>query len=243
MKALSVQQNSNDDGKKNVNKNDPINKNVGGTIQTKSIFTITELFGKIASAFQGNENDMVSEDPLKALDYNDGDLVTVDTVDIIAEQIRKEYEAIFWVTGNMDTSLWAEDCTFADPFSSFGGAGSTARFKKNADNLGKFVSNPKMKITSFKIEFSDDHINKDIIDNINTDYENTKNESNPYHVVRIGWSFTSKLKLPWYPILAAAGETFHYLDKHNGLIYKYEETWKSKPWDVVKRIFKLTESL
>ena len=42
---------------------------------------------------------------------------------------------------------------FSDPFSSFGGnPGSTDRFKANADNLGKFVVNPNLKITSFQVQ-------------------------------------------------------------------------------------------
>ena len=32
-----------------------------------------------------------------------------------------------------------------------------------------------------------------------------------YNVVRIGWVFSSQLKLPWRPVLAAAGTTTHYL--------------------------------
>ena len=39
------------------------------------------------------------------------------------------------------------------------------------------------------------------------------------------------------PVLAAAGETLHVIDKESRLITRYEERWKSKPWDVVKRLF------
>ena len=110
----------------------------------------------------------------------------------------------------MDLSLWKDNCTFKDPFSLFGGDGSLRRFKSNADNLGKLVLEPKMKITSFT----------------------TENE-----IVKIGWSFTSKLKLPWRSILAAAGETRHHISKDTGKSFLYEETWKSKPVDVVLRLF------
>jgi hypothetical protein len=109
-------------------------------------------------------------------------------------------------------ALFADNCTFADPFSSFGGPGSRDRFKKNADSLGKLVIDPTLKITSFDVE----------------------EEAN---VVKVGWVFSSRLKLPWRPILAAAGETSHFLDEETGLIIRYEERWKSKPWDVVARLF------
>ena len=95
-----------------------------------------------------------------------------------------------------------------------------------------------MKITSYKIDFynkiksSEKEGNED---DAKVKLDTKINRS--YDCVRVGWVFNSKLNLPWKPILAAAGETFHYLDSTTGLIIRYEETWKSKPWDVVKRIF------
>ena len=55
--------------------------------------------------------------------------------------------------------------------------------------------------------------------------------------VNIGWTFSSKLKLPWRPVLAASGVTSHHLNKDTLLIERYEERWKSKPWDVVRLLF------
>jgi len=53
-----------------------------------------------------------------------------------------------------------------------GGEGSTARFKVNADNLGKFVIDPTLKVTYFEADVSK-------------------------RVVTVGWIFSSQLKLPW----------------------------------------------
>jgi hypothetical protein len=123
-----------------------------------------------------------------------------------------------------------------DPFSSFGGKGSTVRFKKNADNLGKLVLNPTMKITSFNIDYlTPENIGEDSSDIKKDKFSNIVDRSSA--CVRVGWIFSSKLNFPWKPILAAAGETFHYLDTTSGKISLYEETWKSEPWDVVKRLF------
>ena len=119
-----------------------------------------------------------------------------------------------------------------------------------------------MKITSFKIDYADkektrrNKNNKENNNDNNNDSNNNENNMkktgkvigkdennnnlNTFDCVRVGWVFNSKLNLPWKPILAAAGETFHYLDTQTGLIIRYEETWKSKPWDVVKRLFQPT---
>lgn len=116
----------------------------------------------------------------------------------------------------MNLSLWEDDCTFADPFNSFGGQGSLKRFKANADNLGRFVYEPISKVTSVEIARG----------STNDDYD----------VIKIGWIFSSKLKLPWKPILAASGETSHFISRKTGKIFKYVESWKSKPFEVLKRL-------
>ena len=131
--------------------------------------------------------------------------------------IEKEYEDVFWVRGSMNLELWEDDCLFADPFSSFGGPGSSRRFKKNADALAGLVDQAtiKAKVTSV---------------------ETSKTESG-LDTVKVGWSFSAKLKLPWKPVLAAAGVTSHELSPVTGKIISYREAWKSKPGEVVKRLF------
>ena len=175
-------------------------------IFTKSLFTLTEIIGKISN----NNNNNNNNNNVNKLVLNKK------SVEEIGNSIKNEYENIFWATGNMDMSLWANNCTFSDPFNSFGGEGSLNRFKQNADNLGKFIINPKLKINSYSIIN-----NKDEID-----------------IIKVGWIYSSFLKLPWTPILAASGETFHYLDKNTNLIIKYQETWKSDPIEVLLRLLK-----
>lgn len=184
-----------------VMKKSGIDAEVGGDFVTRSIFGLTEIIGKFKAA---NPTQIARK-------LNDQRKSTAE----MSEIIKKEYANIFWVTGEMDLSLWEDNCTFSDPFSSFGGSGSTLRFKRNADALGSLVVNATIKLTSLDIV-----TNKDKGD-----------------VVKIGWIFSSFLNFPWKPILGAAGETSHYLSPVSGKIYKYEERWKSEPWDVVKRLF------
>ena len=49
------------------------------------------------------------------------------------------------------------------------------------------------------------------------DIMNTMKNTKTYNVVSIGWVFSSQLKLPWRPVLAAAGTTTHYLGNYLSL--------------------------
>lgn len=174
-------------------------------------------------------------------------------IKVVGDRIRDDYERLFWVTGDGDWDLWKTDCTFADPFSSFGGEeGSLERFKRNAKNLGGLVRNPIGKVRSFEIKDLDggdmESIDKYIVNSKNNKRgversENTENtgEYRSVKVVKVGWSFTGKLRLPWNPTLSATGVTSHFVDNNDGKIFLYLETWKSKPLDVVKRLLKPTK--
>jgi len=125
------------------------NGELGGNFFTKSLFALTEAFGSVGRLISADADATVSDNA------PGGKIVTAVQFDQIAQNILDEYKAIFWATGNMDTSLWTDTCTFADPFSSFGGKGSTTRFKSNADNLGRFVVEPSIRITSFEANAED----------------------------------------------------------------------------------------
>jgi hypothetical protein len=62
-------------------------------------------------------NQTVSGSSAKKLSLND-----------LGGKIKNEYNQIFWATGDMDLYLWANNCTFSDPFNSFGGNNSSLRF-------------------------------------------------------------------------------------------------------------------
>ena len=183
-------------------------------IGSRILFKATEIFGQLMN----KDN---SKNELELTSKTQG----LSTIDKTAQIIKEEYQKLFWVTGEMDLSLWEDDCTFADPFSSFGGPGSAIRFKSNANNLSKLLINPIGRVTEFEVIKDQSYkANDNIIER-------------PADIVNIGWTFSSQLKLPWHPILAASGITSHYIARDTGKICLYKEQWKSKPWDVVKRLF------
>lgn len=169
---------------------------IGGDQLSKILFSFSESFGRLVSS---SESKIFITNSLPT------------TFEEATSRIQSEYEDIFFATGNMDMALWAKNCTFADPFSSFGGPDSLQRFKNNADNFSKFLSDPSLRIVKVSSNMEE-------------------------RTVSVEWVFKSYLKLPWRPILAAAGETTHYLDEQFQTIL-YQERWKSKPFEVIKRLF------
>ena len=128
-------------------------------------------------------------------------------------------------------SLWEENCTFSDPFTYFGGNNSLKRFKTNADNFSKFIRNPISKVTSVELIEQQPLPQK----SYTTIAYDAVNEN--VDIIKVNWTFKSTLSFPWRPILAASGETSHYISNKSGKIMLYEERWKSNKLDVIKRIF------
>jgi hypothetical protein len=176
---------------------------VGGDLSTRILFSVAELLGRLSTP--------------RTAPYDDKQRQTdvAKSVSGMAEMLRAEYSELFWITGKMRMELWEDDCVFADPFSSFGGKGSTQRFKKNADALSGWVENSRGRVLGVSVDKTD------------------QGED----VIKVAWSFSGNLKLPWRPVLAAAGETSHVLSTKTGKICQYLERWNSNPWQVVGRLF------
>ena len=98
----------------------------------KFLFGAAELLAALTSGLK----------PGSSPTFDSVNIKTAVNIQEIGQLIKNEYEKIFWATGNMDTSLWSSNATFSDPFSSFGGEGSTRRFKQNANQLGALVLGP-----------------------------------------------------------------------------------------------------
>lgn len=172
------------------------------SIASKMIFSLSEFIGRIASTPTSiSPSTTTSKYKNRRRSLNE-----------MATSIKEDYDNIFFATGNINISLYADNCTFSDPFTSFTG---TLRFKENADNFSKFIISPRLKVV--KVE---------------------EVEGVEFDIVKIEWIWSSKLKLPWTPVLAAAGVTSHYISNDDDrLIFKYVESWKSNKWDVIKRLF------
>jgi len=60
----------------------------------------------------------------------------------------KEYANEYFLSGEVDLSLYEDDCVFADPFASFRGK---ERFKNNLSNLGLFITQSQARLLSLTV--------------------------------------------------------------------------------------------
>ncbi|KAL2650481.1 hypothetical protein R1flu_018609 [Riccia fluitans] len=162
----------------------------------------SEAFGNAVSVFRPKASDDAAAD--------DGELKFDGPVDrkTSVELIKKDYDRSYFVTGNMATGIYEDDCEFADPFVSFKGL---KRFKQNVGNLGSFMEESTLKLIDWQ------------------EYEDR---------IFARWRFNCVLALPWKPILAASGSTEYFFSKESGKIIKHVESWDISPADGVRQLFK-----
>ncbi|CAM6105128.1 unnamed protein product [Calypogeia fissa] len=159
----------------------------------------SEAFGKVVAGFRPSKEEEVEEESV-----NDGPIERKEAVELLRVDLDRSY----FVTGNMATGIYEEDCEFADPFVSFKGL---KRFKQNVGNLGSFMEESSLKLVDWQ-EYEDRIFAK--------------------------WRFNCVLALPWRPILAASGSTEYFFSNDSGKIYKHIETWDISPMDGLRQLFK-----
>nr|ABK26182.1 unknown [Picea sitchensis] len=128
--------------------------------------------------------------------------------DAVVDAIKKDFERSYFVTGNLTTIIYEEDCEFADPAGSFRGL---KRFKRNCSNFGSLLEKSNMKLMDWE-DFEDRGIGH--------------------------WRFICVLAFPWRPILSATGYTEYYYDAQSGKICRHVEHWNVPKMVLLKQIFK-----
>ncbi|CAM9206082.1 unnamed protein product [Chrysoparadoxa australica] len=157
----------------------------------------SEAFGDLMGALSGGKSAEKSQELDRSSKLERGEAIA---------SLRADYEKVYFVTGDMDMNLYEQDCTFADPFVSFDGLD---RFKKNLDNLGSFMEDVDLKVTSWE----------------------EKEDS-----LKAKWRFRCTLGLPWKPTLAASGGTEHYFNTESGRIERHVESWDIEPVNALKQL-------
>jgi hypothetical protein len=142
----------------------------------------------------------------------------------ILDAIRDDFERNYFLTGQGDMRAYADDCLYADPFSSFRG---TARFKKNVANFGAVVD-------AVKVELGELSVAADPRENPPPPPSSSPSQD----TVAATWRFSGIVKvLPWRPVLAAKGATRHVIDPDRMLVVEHIEEWASSPGEVLERLW------
>jgi hypothetical protein len=122
-------------------------------------------------------------------------------------------ERSYFLSGDMDTEIYDEQCEFADPFVSFKGRD---RFVDNLSNLGSFITKYDAKLLTYNDE----------------DVSSTNPTVETKLMVKL------ELNLPWKPVLAWPwGVTFE-IDPDTYKVVRHIESWDIEPLDGIRQIFR-----
>jgi len=125
-------------------------------------------------------------------------------------RIKDDNDRSYFLSGEVDSLIYDEECVFSDPFVAFSGRD---RFVDNLSNLGSFITDYDAKMLDYTV--SDDGLTVD-----------TK------VMVKL------ELNLPWMPVLAWPWGVKYSIDKDTYLVTDHVESWDVAPLDGVKQIFR-----
>ena len=172
---------------------------------TKSSWYAVELFGNVfGKKDQSEESSESSGYELSSAPKS---------LDETLQRINEDNDRYYFLSGEIDSLIYDEDCVFADPFVSFAGRD---RFVQNLENLGSFITKYDAKV----------------IDYSSMTYE----ESIP--IIQTKIMVKLELNLPWKPVLAWPWGVKYEIDPETYLIKKHEESWNIEPLEGVKQIFR-----
>jgi len=129
--------------------------------------------------------------------------------------IEGDYRRCYLWTGDIDPSLYDEDCKFTDPTISFEGLRT---FQKNLANLRPFID---ALVRDYEVDL----------------YSCELKEKNKQVVAR--WRMTGELALPWRPVIDLIGSTCFRFDPQKGnRIVEYRESWETPASTVLLGLLK-----
>ncbi|MCO5611824.1 hypothetical protein L7F22_066083 [Adiantum nelumboides] len=126
----------------------------------------------------------------------------------VVEPIIDDYDKGYFVTRNVSSGVYVEDCKCADPPGSFK---SMKCFNINCSYFGSLLENFDVKLVKSK-------------------------ESHDKFVAY--WSFSCVLKFPWRPILPSTAFTKYYFNAKTGRIYRHVENWDVLKMALLRQVFK-----
>lgn len=132
----------------------------------------------------------------------------------VMDALMVDYDQAYFLTGNVTSSLYAEDCYFADPTISFTGRDT---YERNLKLLVPFLEEQSLSLFSLVKEPGEDRS------------------------IRAVWQLRTHLKLPWRPFICVDGSTVYDLDEQLRIV-RHVESWRISVFEALSQIFKKGDS-
>eukprot|EP00929_Paragymnodinium_shiwhaense_P107521 TRINITY_DN73649_c0_g1_i2.p1 TRINITY_DN73649_c0_g1~~TRINITY_DN73649_c0_g1_i2.p1 ORF type:complete len:244 (-),score=43.10 TRINITY_DN73649_c0_g1_i2:262-993(-) len=172
----------------------------------KAVWSAAESIGNAKAALFGDSKE-----------YDDGSNTAAQSQEELIRRLRLDYDRQYFLTGDVDVMLYAEDCEFADPFASFRGRD---RFVQNLRNLaGGFITNFRVKLL---------------------DLDSTSPRPDELEV-RSRLRVLLELGLPWKPVLGWVWGVTHECQKTPADAWQctvHRESWEIDPAEGVAMVFR-----
>ncbi|XP_008813002.2 uncharacterized protein LOC103723761 isoform X1 [Phoenix dactylifera] len=133
-------------------------------------------------------------------------------VDDVVQILKSDYDRAYFLTGNFNSDIYAEDCLFEDPTIKFRGK---AQYSQNLELLVPFFDHPSLKLE--KIE---------------------KGSHDEVDFILATWKLRTYLKFPWRPLIGIKGTTTYDLDENFNIV-RHAESWNVSALEAIGQIFKL----
>jgi hypothetical protein len=172
------------------------------SLASKGAWFATEIFGTLAARVRGQ--------PAAA---SSGIAGPPSTLKEAISRLEADYERRYFILGEMDEALYAEDCEFADAFVSFKGRD---RFVANLANLaGGFITDSKVRTLSAALEPEGSY-------------------AGPAYTTRL--LVQLQLALPWKPTLAWVWGVTHEFEAETLLVNRHMERWEVSAAEGVRQV-------
>lgn len=173
---------------------------------TKSSWYAVELFGNVFGK-KGKPEDALNDTTEISLSKGPSSL------DETLQRINDDNDRYYFLSGEIDSLIYDEECVFADPFVSFAGRD---RFIQNLQNLGSFITKYDAKVLDYSSVTYEDSI----------------------PIIQTKIMVKLELNLPWKPVLAWPWGVKYEIDPETFLVKRHEESWNIEPLEGVKMIFR-----
>ncbi|GAX75988.1 hypothetical protein CEUSTIGMA_g3431.t1 [Chlamydomonas eustigma] len=121
----------------------------------------------------------------------------------VLQRIRRDYIVnSYFVTGIIDSTIYEEDCFFADPTISFSGL---ELWTRNLQLLVPFLMQPRINLLDIR-------------------RISPREEENEV-VLKADWTLETSLRLPWQPFISIGGSTEYTLNEDKNKVLRHVESW------------------